>query len=103
MIQGYFSIWDLRKSKLAHQLFTASNNQESISEPIQYALYTAKIHEGNVLKASFIASYPNFIVTCGSDGSVMLLNLAPLELNSAYMGNFLFYRFHSFFSFLYIF
>lgn len=82
---GNFSIWDLRKNKLAHQLFTPLNAQESKSEPIQYPLYTSKIHEGNILKASFIVSYPNFILTCGEDGSLQLLDLAPLDLNPAYI------------------
>jgi len=84
--EGNFSIWDLRRNKLA-QLFS-SYSQDSKSEPIQYPLYTTKeLHKGNILKASFIVSDPNYIVTCGEDGSLQLLNLALLDLNPTLIEN----------------
>jgi WD40 repeat protein len=85
--EGNFSIWDLRRNKLAHQLFTSSSAQDSKSEPIQYPYYTAKVHKGNILKANFIVSYPNYIVSCGEDGSLLLMDLAPLDLHPAFIEN----------------
>jgi len=84
---GNFAIWDLRKNKLAHQLFATSNIQELNAEPIQYALVASEIHNGNISKASFIVSHPNFILTCGEDGSLQLVNLAPLDFDSVFMEN----------------
>jgi hypothetical protein len=84
---GNFAIWDLRKNKLAHQLFATSNIQELNAEPIQYALVASEIHNGNIAKASFILSHPNFILTCGEDGTLQLVDLAPLDLDSVFMEN----------------
>jgi len=82
---GNFSIWDLRKNKIANQLFTTATSGDFKANPIQYALYTSKIHDGNILHAKFINTHPNFIITCSEDGSVLLLDLRPLNLNPSYI------------------
>jgi len=81
---GNFSIWDLRKNKLAKELLT-SKSVDFSSDTVQYALHTTNIHEGNAWSAKFINTMPNFIVTCGEDGTVVLVDLEPLDLNPAFL------------------
>jgi len=83
--EGKFSLWDLRMNKLAQQIFTSSNLRDSKTEPIQHPLITATIHKGNILKASFVVSSPRYIVTCGEDGVLQLIDLEPLGLNPTVM------------------
>jgi len=79
--EGNFSLWDLRKNKLAHQLFTSSSARDWKTDARQYPLFSQKIHKGNILKSSFVVDHPTFIVTCGEDGSLLLIDLEPLDLN----------------------